>query len=53
MRLPRRKDHDAITWYDTPAATASNPFPTLVEFDTFTATRTRSDRFGFLRRHSK
>jgi hypothetical protein len=28
-------------------------FPALVEFDSFTATRTRSDGFGFRRRGAK
>jgi hypothetical protein len=42
------KGHD-----DTPAATAASLYPAPVEFDTFTATRTRSDGFGFRQRDAK
>jgi hypothetical protein len=42
-----------FTYYHTPAATAATPYPAAIEFDTFTATRTRSDGFGFRQRAAK
>jgi hypothetical protein len=52
-RFPGDKTTMTFTCYHTPAATASNPYPARVEFDGFTATRTRSDGFGFRQRDSK
>jgi hypothetical protein len=52
-RFPGDKTTMKFTYYHTPAATAANPYPAPVEFDTFTATRTRSDGFGFRQRDSK
>ena len=51
--FPGDKTTMTFTYYHTPAATASNLYPTPVEFDTFTATRTRSDGFGFRQRSAK
>jgi hypothetical protein len=52
-RHPGDKTTMTFTYYHTPAATAATPFPAAIEFDTFTATRTRSDGFGFRRRNPK
>lgn len=52
-RFPGDKTTMTFTYYHTPAATAANPYPAPVEFDTFTASRTRSDGFGFRRRDAK
>ena len=49
-RFPGDKTSVRFTFYHTPAATTANPFPAPVEFDAFTATRTRSDGFGFRER---
>lgn len=49
-RFPGDKTSMKFTFYHTPAATAANPYPAPVEFDAFTATRTRSDGFGFRER---
>src|ERR1700733_4148947 len=51
--FPRDNTTMPFTYYHTPAATASNPYPAPVEFDTFTATRTRSDGFGYRQRTAK
>jgi hypothetical protein len=51
--FPGDKTTITFTYYHTPAATAATPYPASVEFDTFTATRTRSDGFGFRARGSK
>jgi hypothetical protein len=52
-RFPGDKTTMTFTYYHTPAATASTPYPAPVEFDAFTATRTRSDGFGFRQRGAK
>jgi len=52
-RFPGDKTTMTFTYYHTPAATAANPYPAPVAFDTFTATRTRSDGFGFRQRNAK
>lgn len=52
-RFPGDKTTMTFTYYHTPAATASNPYPAPVKFDTFTAARTRSDGFGFRQRAAK
>ena len=52
-RFPGDKTTMTFTYYHTPAATAATPYPAPVGFDTFTATRTRSDGFGFRQRGSK
>jgi hypothetical protein len=52
-RFPGDKTTMTFTYYHTPAATAATPYPAAVEFDTFTATRTRSDGFGFRQRGAK
>jgi hypothetical protein len=49
-RFPGDKTTMTFTYYHTPAATAANPYPAAAEFDSFTATRTRSDGFGFRQR---
>jgi purple acid phosphatase-like protein/calcineurin-like phosphoesterase family protein len=49
-RFPGDKTTMTFTYYHTPAATAANPYPAPVEFDSFTAIRTRSDGFGFRQR---
>jgi hypothetical protein len=46
-RFPGDKTTMKFTYYHTPAATAANPYPAPVEFDSFTAIRTRCDGFGF------
>jgi Purple acid Phosphatase, N-terminal domain/Calcineurin-like phosphoesterase len=51
--FPGDKTTMTFTYYHTPAATAAMPYPAPVQFDSFTATRTRSDGFGFRRRSSK
>ena len=40
-------------WATLFAATSATPYPAPVQFDTFTATRTRSDGFGFRQRDAK
>jgi hypothetical protein len=52
-RFPGDKTTIKFTYYHTPAATAASPYPTAIEFDTFTASRTRSDGFGFRQRAAK
>jgi hypothetical protein len=52
-RFPGDKTTMTFTYYHTPAATAANPYPATIEFDTFTATRTRSDGFGWRQRGAK
>jgi hypothetical protein len=52
-RFPGDKTTMTFTYYHTPAATATTPYPATIKFDTFTATRTRSDGFGFRQRDSK
>jgi len=52
-RFPGDKTTMTFTYYHTPAATMAAPYPTPIEFDTFTATRTRSDGFGFRQRSAK
>jgi hypothetical protein len=52
-RFPGDKTTMTFTYYHTPAATAATPYPAPVEFDTFSATRTRSDGFGFRQRDAK
>jgi hypothetical protein len=49
-RFPGDKTSMRFAFYHTPAATAANPYPAPVEFDAFTATRTRCDGFGFRER---
>jgi Purple acid Phosphatase, N-terminal domain/Calcineurin-like phosphoesterase len=49
-RFPGDKTTMKFTYYHTPAATAANPYPAPVKFDGVTATRTRSDGFGFRQR---
>jgi hypothetical protein len=43
---PGDKTTITVTFYHTPAATVSNPFPAPVVFDTFTLTKPRSDGLG-------
>ena len=52
-RFPGDKTSITFTFYHTPAATAANPYPAPVAYDTFTATRTRCDGFGFRQRDAK
>jgi hypothetical protein len=51
--FPGDKTTMTFTYYHTSAWTGSGPYPTPLRYDSFTATRTRSDGFGFRRRHSK
>ncbi len=50
---PGDKTTMTFTYYHTSAWSGSGPYPTPVKFDTFTASRTRSDGFGFRRRSAK
>jgi hypothetical protein len=52
-RFPGDKTTMTFTYYHTSAWSGTGAYPTPVEFDSFTATRTRSDGFGFRRRGSK
>ncbi len=50
---PGDKTTMTFRYFHTSAWSGSGPYPTPVEFDSFTATRTRSDGFGFRRRGAK
>ena len=52
-RFPGDKTSIKFTFYHTPAATAASPYPAPVEYDSFTAVRTRCDGFGFRERGRK
>jgi hypothetical protein len=52
-RFPGDKTTRTFTYYHASAWSGSGTYPTPVEFDTFTATRTRSDGFGWRRRTAK
>jgi Purple acid Phosphatase, N-terminal domain/Calcineurin-like phosphoesterase len=52
-RFPGDKTTMTFTYYHTPAWSGSGAYPTPLKFDTFTATRTRSDGFGFRQRDAK
>ncbi len=51
--FPGDKTTMTFTYYHTAAWSGTGPYPTPIEFDSFTATRTRSDGFGFRRRTAK
>jgi Calcineurin-like phosphoesterase/Purple acid Phosphatase, N-terminal domain len=51
--FPGDKTTMTFTYYHTSAWSGSGPYPAPVEFDSFTATRTRSDGFGWRRRSAK
>jgi hypothetical protein len=49
-RFPGDQTSITFTFYHTPKATAATPYPAPVEYDSFTAVRTRCDGFGFRQR---
>jgi hypothetical protein len=49
---PGGKTTMTFTYYHTSAWSGSGAYPTPLKYDSFTATRTRSDGFGFRRRHA-
>ncbi len=51
--FPGDKTTMKFTYYHTSAWSGSGAYPTPIEFDSFTATRTRSDGFGFRQRQAK
>jgi hypothetical protein len=52
-RFPGDKTTMTFTYYHTSAWSGTGPYPTPIRFDGFTATRTRSDGFGFRQRRAK
>jgi hypothetical protein len=52
-RFPGDKTTMTFTYYHTSAWSGSGRYPTPYRYDGFTATRTRSDGFGFRRRGAK
>jgi purple acid phosphatase-like protein/calcineurin-like phosphoesterase family protein len=51
--FPGDKTTMTFTYYHTSAWSGTGAYPAPIEFDTFTATRTRSDGFGFRQRSAK
>jgi hypothetical protein len=52
-RFPGDKTTMTFRYFHTSAWSGSGAYPAPIEFDTFTATRTRSDGFGFRQRNAK
>jgi hypothetical protein len=52
-RFPGDKTTMTFTYYHTSAWSGTGAYPTPIEYDSFTATRTRSDGFGFRQRAAK